>query len=346
MSEEEMKTKIRDLLVEGKIKFFVGYEKGTNPFLARPVMISDENLEKVDDLEFSVLCSNNLTLYIIEDRKKILPRGVERDERPIGLVVKGCDSRAINVLLQENMIKREDVFLVGLPCEGVVDPNKARDVWYKRSDRLNPEDLEINEKGMFVNGEKIADFDEIEADRCRVCLHRNPVAHDELVWDEVEEPKLETREKRYEKIREYESLSPEKKWDFWKKELSKCIRCYSCKNICPLCYCEECSLAKDQLQAVSPEEKSRRVLWVGREVDLLDNLSYHLNRAMHLAGRCIDCGECERSCPVNIPLRLLYNEVEKNIYETFQYEAGINPDEEPVLTTFGSEEARNEECFL
>ncbi len=336
---------IRDLLSEGKIRSFVGYEKGTNPFTARPVMITAEKLDKVENLEFSPLCVNNLTRYIIEDKKKILPRGVERDTRPLGLVVKGCDSRAINVLLQEHVIGRDEVYLIGMPCKGVIDPNRARDIWYERAVQIRPQ-VKIDYDGMCQNDKKIADFDELMADRCKVCLHRNPVVYDELVWDEVEEPSPEIRKKRYQKIDELESLSTEERWDFWRRELSKCIRCYNCKNICPVCYCEECSLAKDQLQAVAPDEKARKTLWVSPEVDLLNNFSYHSNRAMHMAGRCIDCGECERGCPVNIPLRMLYNEVEKRIYEAYGYEAGMDPEEEPVLSTYGPEEARSEECFL
>ena len=341
----EISARIKDLLSEGKIKSFVGYEKGTNPFLARPVIIAPENAEKASDLEFSPLCVNNLTRYIIEDKKKILPRGVERDTRPMGLVVKGCDSRAINVLLQEHFIERQEVYLIGMPCKGVIDPNRAREIWYQRSDSIKPE-LTIDHEGMFQGGKKIADFAEIKADRCEVCMHKNPVVYDELIWDKVEEPDPQMRTKRYEKIDELSSLTAEERWEFWRKELSKCIRCYNCKNICPVCSCEECSLAKDQLQAIPPEEKSRRTLWVEVEVDLLNNFSYHANRAMHMAGRCIDCGECERGCPVNIPLRLLYNEVEKKVYDTFGYEAGMNPEEEPVLATYSAEEGRSEVCFL
>lgn len=339
----DVTSRVKELLSDGKIRGFLGYEKGTNPFLARPVMITPDKLTKTEKLEFSPLCVNNLTRYIIEDKRKVLPRGVERDTRPLGLVVKGCDSRAINVLLQEHVMTREEVYLIGMPCKGVVDPNRARDIWYERSGVIRPQ-IEIDYDGMYQDGKKIADFDEMIAERCRVCLHRNPVVYDELVWDEVEGPEM--REGRYDKVEELESLPPQERWAFWKRELSKCIRCYNCKNICPVCYCEECSLAKDQLQPVAPDEKARRTLWASPEVDLFNNFAYHSNRAMHMAGRCIDCGECERGCPVNIPLRLLYLEVEKKVRDAFGYEAGMDPEEEPVLSCYGPDEARSEACFL
>ena len=137
---------------------------------------------------------------------------------------------------------------------------------------------------------KLADFGEIEAERCKVCMHNNPLVYDELVWDKVEDKKV-TKDERYEKIVEFKKLHPGDRWKFWRNEFSKCIRCNSCKNICPLCYCEECTIAKDREQSVLPDEKIRKIAWINKEVDLSNNTAYHMNRAMHLAGRCIDCGK-------------------------------------------------------
>ena len=49
-----------------------------------------------------------------------------------------------------------------------------------------------------------------------------------------------------------------------------------------------------------------------------------MTRVLHLAGRCIDCNECERVCPVNIPLRLLNNKMEREAREQFGYEPGAS----------------------
>ena len=61
---------------------------------------------------------------------------------------------------------------------------------------------------------------------------------------------------------------------------------------------------------------------------------FHLARAYHLAGRCAGCGECERVCPVNLPLMLLNRKLEKDIKDIFEYTAGTNPDEKPLLSSF------------
>jgi formate dehydrogenase subunit beta len=101
----------------------------------------------------------------------------------------------------------------------------------------------------------------------------------------------------------------------WMYEFQKCLKCYGCRNICPVCFCEECSLQHEDL------------VGTGRlppEVPL-----FHLVRAVHMAGRCIDCGLCEEACPVDIPLRLLYRKVNELCTELFDYQAGVSDGPSP-----------------
>jgi ferredoxin len=154
---------------------------------------------------------------------------------------------------------------------------------------------------------------------CAVCNHRNPVIHDELVADPVEE---QTDMDRYADVREIENLSPQEKAAYFKKLLEPCIRCYACRNACPLCYCPTCFTDESRPQ------------WVGKSQDPTDVTTFHFLRAYHCAGRCTDCGACERSCPVGINMRVFTKKLEKDCLELFGWEAGLDPDVRPPLDTY------------
>ena len=70
-----------------------------------------------------------------------------------------------------------------------------------------------------------------------------------------------------------------------------------------------------------------------------DNLIFQVTRNIHIAGRCTDCGECERACPVNIPLRSLTKEMYDIVGELFQFKSGMDKDAAPLMTHYEQEEA-------
>lgn len=108
---------------------------------------------------------------------------------------------------------------------------------------------------------------------------------------------------------------PDERLARWMYEFQKCIKCYGCRNVCPVCFCKECSLEHDEL--------------VGTGMLPPDVPLFHLVRAVHMAGRCIDCGLCEDACPVDIPLRLLYRKVNQVVMDVFDYTTGTSPDQSP-----------------
>ncbi|MEW6027451.1 MAG: 4Fe-4S dicluster domain-containing protein [Planctomycetota bacterium] len=131
------------------------------------------------------------------------------------------------------------------------------------------------------------------------------------------------------KIAELMKLSPAERRAFWDKEFNKCIKCYACRQICPMCYCNRCIADKNQPQ------------WIPTSPNPAGNFMWNLTRAYHLAGRCVDCGECERACPVGIPLMLLNKMVYNNIKANFGYEAGFDDKVPPPLATYSPEDKEN-----
>jgi len=106
---------------------------------------------------------------------------------------------------------------------------------------------------------------------------------------------------------------------FWKRKFSSCIKCYGCREVCPLCYCEDCKLKQD--------------LWVSEGKLLPEMPTFHFIKWYHLADRCIECGECEKVCPSDIPLLTIFRLLRGDIKEMFDYEAGLDVDEEAPLLT-------------
>ena len=160
---------------------------------------------------------------------------------------------------------------------------------------------------------------EVLQQNCTICIHRNPVINDELVADPVKE---QTDVDRYADVREIEALPSEEKVKYFEKLLEPCIRCYACRNACPLCYCPTCFTDESRPQ------------WVAKGQDPTDVSTFHFLRAYHCAGRCTDCGACERSCPVGINMRVFTKKLEKDCLELFEWEAGLDPDVRPPLDTY------------
>jgi formate dehydrogenase subunit beta len=139
------------------------------------------------------------------------------------------------------------------------------------------------------------------------------VIHDELVADPVQE---QTDVDRYADVR-HRGHDPEEKWHFFEDLLSPCIRCYACRNACPLCYCPTCFVDESKPQ------------WVGKSQDAFDVRTFHFLRAYHCAGRCTDCGACERACPVGINMRQLTKKLKRTALK-FGWEAGLSLDSRPA----------------
>lgn len=294
----------RKLLQDGTVDVFISYKKGTVPMMNEPVLIADP--DKVEILYWDSFCGMNLCNYL-----------TKRTDR-IGIVANGCNSRNIVTHITENQISRDQLYIVGLPCTGMIDHRAVQRAVGQK------EILDVEEVGetFTVKGndiEKTFDKKDFLQRNCAVCTHRNPVIYDEMVATPVEE---QEGVEAFGDVKKIEEMDSEKKWGFFSRMIERCLRCYACRNACPLCYCPTCFVDESQPQ------------WVGKSIDPTDTMTFHILRAYHCAGRCTDCGACERACPVGITMRQFTKKLNKDAVELFSWEAGLNPDQRPPLDTY------------
>lgn len=134
---------------------------------------------------------------------------------------------------------------------------------------------------------------------------------------------------RADKIAELEAMSAEQRFEFWRQHFANCIKCYACRAACPMCYCRRCVADQNQPQ------------WLCTSAHELGNFEWNVVRAFHLAGRCVECGNCQRACPVDIPLMLLNRRLAREAREAFDYCAGISADQPPALASFKQDDPEN-----
>lgn len=306
--EESLREAARRLLRQKQVDLIIGYERGTQPLRTTPCFV--DNTEDVRKLVFNSSCDVNLSKYIIGRKDKV------------GVVAKGCDSRLLAVCYLEKQFPRENVVILGVPCPGIIDRKKIES---KLEDKeildasIDNDQIKIKGEGFELTLTK----NDFLCDSCLNCRHKNPPFYDLLIGEKVPETEGENA---YCGITNIESKSAEERWKHFKEELSKCIRCYACRNVCPLCYCKTCFV--DQTMPA----------WFGKTNDLTDTMIYHIVRAFHMAGRCVDCGACSRACPMDINLRELMKKIEKIIKERYGYEAGVDLEKMPPLGEFEMED--------
>jgi formate dehydrogenase (coenzyme F420) beta subunit len=261
-----LQRKAQELLQSGAVDVVLGWRVDPESERVKPHVFRKD--DKIEELVFDDRCVHNLVTFLTD---------IAGRHKRTGIVLKGCDGRALATLLIEKRLKCESVHAIAVACDGVKIDGK-------------------------------------DAAKCADCATNVAPVADTVIGERKPACKPE-----YKALEFIEKLAPAERWEFFARQFERCNRCYSCRQACPMCYCETC-IAEQTEPA-----------WIDLSTKLSANTMWQLSRAYHLAGRCADCGECERACPERLPLRLLNLAIEKLVVESFGVRPGTDPTAEPPL---------------
>ncbi len=310
--QQRIKDKALELLHSGAVDRVLGWKTGEFFYDLTPAVFeSAEEVEK--DFVYSGFSGANLSKYLIAQSRKV---------GKVAVFLKPCYSYSFQQLLKEHRILRDNVYVVGIACNGMLDMEKIRAAGAEGLTAVceNADSLQVET----LYGCHTLDRKDFLLERCLTCKSKKVVVFDELIGEQGEEQSSS----RFDTVAELEAMSPEARFEFWRGELSRCIRCNACRNVCPACSCEKC---------IFDNEKSG--VRNKAAADPFEENLFHIIRAFHVAGRCTDCGECSRVCPQNIPLHLLNRKFIKDINELYGvYQAGADMETKSPLTDFTTDD--------
>lgn len=312
-----IKKRVGELLSDGTVTKVLGYKCGDFFYDVTPAYF--ESADETAELVYGSFCGANLSKYLINACKTLEEGG------KILVLLKPCDTYSFNQLLTEHRIDRDKIYVLGTGCKGMLDIEKLREMGFKGITKVIDGGDELTVKTIY--GDKTCKREDALLEKCLCCKGKDFKAFDEIIDPEPETE--QERADRFAKVAELENMTAEERYAFWNGELSKCIRCNACRNVCPACSCMKCVFDNPVSGAASKAN-----------TNTFEEKMFHIIRAFHVAGRCTDCGECSRVCPEGIPLHLLNRKFIKDINELYgDYQAGEEAGSRAPLVNFTFDDA-------
>lgn len=314
---QEIINRAKELLASGEVARILGWKAGDLPYNPEPAFFEKE--EELENFVYNGFCGANLSKYMIAASKM---------EGKTMVCLKPCDTYSFNQLLKEHRVDREKAYIVGVGCKGKLDIEKIRKMGIKGIESIQGAELDGTCEKLTIQtiyGEKTCAYADVMLERCHVCKGKEHKIYDEIIGESCDTKDAD----RFAEVEKIEAMSPEEKFAFFQNELSKCIRCNACRNVCPACSCRKCVFDSTKFDS---EQKAN--------ADSFEEKMFHIIRAFHVAGRCTDCGECSRVCPQGIPLHLFNRKFIKDIDMLYgEYQAGEDTDSKGPLTSFTFDDA-------
>jgi formate dehydrogenase subunit beta len=328
--------------------------------VAQVLVVDPDKLDEIDPL--APVQMINAAHAVRELAKEPL----EQSDGKIAAVLRPCEVRAVIELAKLKQILPDSLYLIGYDCPGVYDVKEYRDRVETRgdADTVREEVLEGFTNAGKGKTEAAANPEEALRGACQVCTHFTADSADlNLSWLGLEEHSLQVnvqsekgeqlvaalhggleevgeapgRAKQLEAIMARRLEAQEQAEEPLLSALQACIRCYNCREVCPICYCNECLLVPAKM-GYSSERYLRRAQKKGQIKMPVDTVLYHLTKMNHMACSCVACGLCEQACPMDIPLGRIYSRVGRHVQAQFDYVPGRSLQEELPVTTFKEDE--------
>ena len=309
--QEIIINRLRELLASDEYVGVIGWAEGEAPFDRTPQLFDKGHL---GELRYDSFCGANLAKYLVSR--------TANTEKKIIALLKPCDSYSFNQLCTEHRIDRDKVYVIGVGCKGKIDVEKIRRAGIKGILGITEEGDMLKIETLYGNRE-IARAD-VLLEKCLACKGKEHKCADVVLGESADTACGD----KFATVNKLNAMTPDERFEFWRGELSKCIRCNACRNVCPACSCIKCVFDNPKSGVANKAAAD----------DFEENM-FHIIRAYHVAGRCTDCGECSRVCPEGIPLHLLNRKIIQDINELYgDYQAGEAEGQRHPLTDFTFED--------